>query len=235
MTVVALCGGFAQVMVPAIRVQMFKTDPASRKKTWSYQIRTKKKADSTVSTTQLKTFMRDTKFSINDSDFETVLRVYKNRTGAISDGYGTQNFTYDQGETRLDSIMINELKKSSNAIALDKDANVSIQDKTIIKKLIDNPQSKTRKIRVEKTGNNIDTWTVTPNSVKTDFSQKSYSVNLRGLKAAATLIIPQDSEFTIEITDKKGSNKRLEYSKEKAKELKVLQLSDTIFEQLKEF
>lgn len=233
--VVALCAGFAQVMMPAkVNVQMFKTDPASRKKSWSYQISTKKKQDSTVSTTQLKTFTRDTKFSINDSDFETILRVYKNRTGAIisavSSASDAKNFTYDQGRIRFDSMLISELQKPGNAIALDQDANLSIKPITEIKELIAKAApAATRKIKIKKVGSNTDKWTI-----KSFVSGGSVSgpggvydtVTLNSAKAGHRQIsVPKNESFSIQVSGK-GVEQILRFTKEQASDLKDIWLDD---------
>lgn len=102
-TIAALCVGVAP-MVTAATVKVFKNDPATWSKSWTYQLRTQKNAGtadtiqgpltsagvasevavtrgaSTVMTEQPKRFTKTTSVSVDPGKYETSLRVYPNTT-----------------------------------------------------------------------------------------------------------------------------------------------------------
>ncbi len=113
-TIAALCVGFAP-MVTAVTVKMFKNDPATWNKAWTYQVRTQKDAGtagtmegpkvytaehpegvasevavtrdaSTVMTAQAKRFTKTANISVDLGKHKTSLLVYPNTTQTANTG-----------------------------------------------------------------------------------------------------------------------------------------------------
>lgn len=226
-TIAALCVGFAPMVTAAtVKVQLIKTDPQARKKTWSYQVRSKKNADSTVSSTQLKTFTRDTKASIDASNYENILRVYPNRTGAFG-----PNGQVLYKELNLIPTVLQELQ-GQNGVALDEHANMIVQPIAEIKKLVANKDVKVRKISVVKVGNNTDQWTVESylDGVKygTVVLKKvvSGTTEQSRTRSLTVPIIPKGGILKIKIVKPHNVYNWLEFNEGQAADLKTLRLDN---------
>lgn len=220
MIIVALCAGFLQITEAAnLKVKMVKLDPASRKKTWSYKIIPKK---STIISPRLKKFKEETTLSINPKDFESVLRVYTNSTGAG-----------DAKELPLLQPVIDTLYKD-HGISIDKDGNLNITPMNEIEKLVATGGSvKTRAISVVKTGDNRDEWRISSWNPATPANATVDTVTIKkgAAKATRRLDIPTDGNVVFMIDNRnKGINAlpldSLTIEKEQVEKLKVLKLND---------
>jgi len=225
MTVVALCVGIAPMVTAAtLRFEIVKTDPATRKKTWSYQIRSKKQDNPTVQTSQLKTFTRFTKISINDSNYENTLRVYPNRTGASTPG-GAPLYK----ELTLTPQDIAFLNNKSYGLTLDKDANFSFKTIDEIKKLIAGSGPavliEKRKIKVERVGLAKGTLTIKLFK-RNDDGTAGENYGLEKITGKnKDISIPANIPFSMKITGT-GVNKTLNFSQKGSAALDVLYLDD---------
>jgi len=241
------CVGLAQAAT--IPVTMIKLDPAARKKTWAYDIRTKKTESSTVHTAR-GTFTRDKKISINPDNYETVIRVYTNSNRAFGTG-GEINYreliivpTKRLNESlnrdpKLSSIVgIENLKNKSNGLAVSETGSIGVIPIAEINKLVTaagataTPTIPTRKIKVIKgEGGTSDEWSL---QSLDEAGNQINEVSLRSRSAGArTLAIPKDGAFSIlvtKVTDKttkKGTLlNKLRFTQEEAKDLKELVLDN---------
>lgn len=217
--IVALCAGFLQITEAAnLKVKMFKLDPASRKQTWSYKIITK----STKTKPQLKKFKEDTTLSINPKDFESILTVYTNSTGAEG---GSKPRDLPLAKPVIEML---QDKSTPNAITVDKDGSLNIIPLYEVEKLIKSDAKNTREISVQKVGSNRDEWRITSWG-EADWAVDGVTIEQGKTKAKRRLAVPKTGWIVFLISNK--TNPRIEYSalrleKEQAEKLKVLKLND---------